>query len=67
MLTDQDLKDLLFTLDICEDNLPMNAHPAHYERLDRIRRMLHARAEPQYRLPDSISEALNSGDGVYRP
>lgn len=34
------LEDLKFTLDICRKELPGNAHPAHYDRIDEIKRIL---------------------------
>lgn len=34
------LDDLLFTLEICEKYLPVDAHPAHRERLQQIKEML---------------------------
>lgn len=38
------LDDLLYTLDVCERELPYNAHPCHRERLDAIRAILRDRA-----------------------
>lgn len=35
-----DLDELLFTLEICRRALPWNAHPEHYERLRRIEGMV---------------------------
>ena len=34
------LEDLLFTLRICQDALPPDAHPDHYERLLEIEKLL---------------------------
>ena len=35
-----DLESLLYTLDICENYLPPETHPVHYERLKVIKELL---------------------------
>ena len=32
----EELEDLLYTLEICKKELPANAHPAHFEHLRQI-------------------------------
>jgi hypothetical protein len=39
-MTKDQLEGYLFTLDICEKELPLDAHPKHYERLKEIRAIL---------------------------
>lgn len=39
-MTKKEVDDLLFTLDICKKELPMNAHPIHYERIDTIKQII---------------------------
>jgi len=39
-MTKEKLADYLFTLEICVKELPMNAHPAHYERIREIKAIL---------------------------
>lgn len=34
------LEDLLFTLEVCKKQLPFDAHPVHYQRLDTIERIV---------------------------
>ena len=43
------LEDLLFTLEICQKNLPGDAHPVHFERLWYIERSLKARDKKEKR------------------
>jgi hypothetical protein len=35
-IRDENLKDYLYTLEICKKELPDHSHPAHYERLDNL-------------------------------
>ena len=37
---DLELLDLLYTLEICKKNLPADAHPIHYIRLEKLERLL---------------------------
>ena len=34
------LDDYLFTLEVCEKELPLDAHPSHYTRLREIKAIL---------------------------
>ena len=39
-MTKEKLEGYLFTLDICKQEIPYDAHPAHYERLREIKAIL---------------------------
>lgn len=36
LIADKELKNYLFTLEICKKELPSNAHPIHYKRLENL-------------------------------
>ena len=44
-MTKDKLEDYLFTLEICEKELPLDAHPSHYTRLREIRAILKSLAK----------------------
>lgn len=44
-LNKRELEDLLFTLEVCEKELPAHTNPVHFERLRLIAQIVKARYE----------------------
>ena len=47
--SDNEIDDLLFTIDVAEKALPGNVHPVHLHRLDRLRVLLRAMRSQEQR------------------
>lgn len=53
--------DYLFTLDICKQNLPANAHPAHAQRIRELKEMVQSQTfmkQDAERLRKAIEKGL---------
>ena len=50
-MTEGELEDLLFTLDVCAEALPFDLHRAHVRRLQRIRTILEERDREEKERP----------------
>ena len=50
-MTEGELEDLLFTLDVCAEALPFDLHQAHVQRLQKIKTILEERHSEEKERP----------------
>jgi len=67
-LTPELVKELISKLQLCQEvnRLTITAR-IHYDEARYILEAIKFKQNHKCSLPDSINEALNSGDGIYRP